>query len=85
MIQVCIWDEFKNVIEQSDLTLMNNKGSKTNYKELRFCTLAYLTQAFVNIIILSQDQEEMIKKVKRSGTIQKLLNILNIVASNQLL
>lgn len=71
VIQVCIWDEFKVTIEQA---------AKTG--QIRWCTFNFLTQALVNIIILSPDQQGMIKKVKKSIIIENLLNILLSVKPN---
>jgi hypothetical protein len=48
IIELCIWDEFKLLVNDA---LINKKNSK----DLRFCTFNYITQAMVNIIILSKD------------------------------
>ena len=53
VIQVCIWDEYKTVIEQT----FNEKQKSS---QIRFCTLSFLTQALVNIIVLSGDQDGFI-------------------------
>lgn len=69
VIQVCIWDEFKQLVTDA---LVNKKNSK----DIRFCTFDYITQAMVNIIILSNDQADIIKRVLKSQMIQKLLQLL---------
>ncbi len=46
MIEIVVWDELKQQIENSQILLQKKK-------ELRFCTLSLITHAFVNILILS--------------------------------
>jgi hydroxymethylpyrimidine/phosphomethylpyrimidine kinase len=66
---VCIWDEFKITIDAALQT-------KINSKEIRWSSFYFLTQAIVDIIILSPDQKDMIKKVQKSDMISKLLELL---------
>jgi hypothetical protein len=48
LIQVCIWDEFK-------ITIDNVFQKKINSKDIRWSSFYFLTQALVDIIILSPD------------------------------
>ena len=48
LIQVCIWDEFKITIDKA-------LQKKINSKEIRWSSFYFLTQALVDIIILSPD------------------------------
>lgn len=43
---------------------------------IRFCTLSQLTQAMVNIIIVSGNQEQIVQKVLKANLIEKLMQIL---------
>lgn len=66
---MCIQDEFK-------LTIERTLEEKTTSNNIRFCSLSNITQAMVNIIILSAEQDQMVAKIQKHNLIWKLLQVL---------
>ena len=76
-IQLCIWDEFKIQVEEA-------VKCKTDCKNMRYMTFALLTQAMTNILILSSDQDEFIRRILKSKTLNHLLTLLTHTTSDLL-
>ena len=68
-LQDLLWNKFKVMIEQAS-------EAKTNSNESRFCSLHYMMQAFVNMLILSKEQQSIVSKVVKNNCIGLVLKVL---------
>jgi hypothetical protein len=82
VIETCIQDEFRMRIDDAARKIHKNmiakklKASKVGDPGVRFTTLNLLTQAYVNILILSKNQSTLVETILKQKQIQKVIKVL---------